>query len=258
MDTIIVRFIDSNKGEQIRDLEVTDNSFHLGNIKKTIREKIDYASNKRLKLIYNGRVINDKFKFTDLKFTDHKCYVHCVIGETLTIKQLNEENELDNAEVKQTTQPQVIGFDRLLNQGFNQQDIDQLRSQFESIHNIDRTSNQPINDLEEEEQRQNYIRQLEERWIELTVNPSGGTTTRAAIDEEQNGETITRNVPSVELEEDHNKDLLLGLLVGVFLGIVGGLFLVCDDTIFNKRQKMAIIAGLFINFSMAIVRGQWI
>ncbi|CAH6718234.1 DSC E3 ubiquitin ligase complex subunit 3 [[Candida] jaroonii] len=258
MNTIIVRFIDSNKGEQITDLEISDTVFHLGNIKKTIREKIDFASNKRLKLIYNGRVINDKFKFTDLKFTDHKCYIHCVIGETLTIKQLNEENELDNEEIKQTTQPQVIGFDRLLQQGFSQQDIDQLRSQFENIHNIDRSSDQPINDLEEEEQRQNYIRQLEERWIESTVNPSGGTTTRATAEDEQNGETVTHNVPSAELEENHNKDLLIGLMIGVFLGIVAGLFVICDDSIFNKRQKMAITAGIFVNFSMAIVRGQWI
>lgn len=254
-------------------------------LKQKIRNHNEYCSNKRLKLIYNGRVLNEYFNFaTDLKLSTEgnetpRVYIHCVIGEELTRDQLTKENQLDNRQITRTTNPEVIGFDRLLQQGFTQEDVNDLRAQFEQIYNLDQPTSQ-INDLEEEENRQNYIRQLEERWIELTVNPNGTNAASAGSGTRGGGgaaasnaataagagtggadgreETMTHPVPQAELEDNHNEDLLIGLLVGVFLGVIGIIFIVADDTVFNKRQKMAIIAGLFINFSMAIVRGQWI
>lgn len=277
--TLVIRFIDSNKGQNIKDYEIdADSTITYQKLKQTIRTNHEYCSNKRLKLIYNGRVLNEYFNFnTDLKVPQvdsqtPRVYIHCVIGEELTLDQLSKENQLDNQEVTRTTQPEIIGFDRLLQQGFTQEDINDLRAQFEQIYNLDQPHSQ-INDLEEEENRQNYIRQLEERWIELTVNTGegpgragasvgAGSNTQgapgAATEETREEETMTHPVPQAELEDNHNEDLLIGLLVGVFLGVVGIIFIVADDTVFNKRQKMAIIAGLFINFSMAIVRGQWI
>lgn len=275
--TIIVRYIDSNKGQNIKDLEIpTDGTLSYQKLKQSIRQSNPYCSNKRLKLIYNGRVLNEYFNFTNdltINAETGKVYIHCVIGEELTRDQLSKENQLDNREITRSTNPEIIGFDRLLQQGFTQEDINDLRSQFEQIYNLDQPSAQ-INDLEEEERRQNYIRQLEERWIELTIggnnNPNGTSGSSINIDnptrpgdgnnnvDTNAEETMTHPVPQAELEDNHNEDLLIGLLVGVFLGVIGLIFITADDTVFNKRQKMAIIAGLFINFSIAIVRGQWI
>lgn len=88
-----------------------------------------------------------------------------------------------------------------------------------------------------------------------TTNPGNTTTTPENDDGPDEPNPVP---PQAELDGYHNEDLLLGLLIGVFLGVVSIIFIVVDDTVFNKRQRMAIIAGLFINFSIAIVRGQWI
>ncbi|EGV62367.1 hypothetical protein PSN45_001101 [Yamadazyma tenuis] len=265
--TIVIRFIDSKKGEAIPDYEITDlQALSYQRLKHLIRSNNSYCTNKRLKLIYNGRVLNEHFDFKgDLisKFSESslRIYVHCVIGEDLTKEQLRQESLLDNQEIKRTTQPEIIGFDRLLQQGFSQQDVDDLRAQFERIYNINQTNSQ-INDLEEEEQRQEYLRQLEERWINSTVN-ADGTSTRPAP-EAAGTEQVTADAPAnhtiatTDVDDTQNEDLLIGLLVGVFLGVIGVLFVVADDSVFDKRQRMAIIVGMFINISLAIIRGQWI
>lgn len=283
--TLVIRFTNANtSGPNLQDLDivVTEEQIKTVNsnfVKREIRNQNQYCSNKRLKLIYNGRVLNDKIDFQkdvinarrgqeDDSYSE-RIYIHCVVGEVLTKAQLNEENKLDNQERGPSTAPQAIGFDRLLQQGFSQQDINDLRLQFEQIYNLGGDQgNSQINDLEEEEARQHRLRMLEERWIELTVNPngtgegpggpspSGGANNQADNTAE---EPMTHTLPpQQDLEEDHNIDLLLGLLIGVFLGTIGIVFIVGDDTVFSKPQKMAIIAGLFINFSIAIVRGQWI
>lgn len=274
-NTIIIRFIDSEKGGAVPDYAITDTTdISYKKLKQAIRQHNSLCTNRRLKLIYNGRVLNEFFDFKHeliSKFTpeNDKIYIHCVIGETLSRTQLSKENELDNQQVTRSTQPEVIGFDRLLQQGFSQQDIDDLRAQFEQIYNITSSNNSAINDLEEEEQRRNYVRQLEERWINLTVTQGANTTANTSTSTNANNTSATPAnendteepnpvPPQAELDGYHNEDLLIGLLIGVFLGVVSIIFILADDTVFNKRQKMAVIAGLFINFSIAIVRGQWI
>lgn len=252
---LIVRFIDSNNGPNLPDYQLSG-ALDYYQIKKTLREE-PYLAKKRLKLIYNGRVINDQFDFNDIKYIDHKAYIHCVIGQPLTSEELDKENKSDS-QTQPDEAPQVIGFDRLLQQGFSQEDVNDLRAQFETIYNIDHNRG-AIDDLEEEERRINYIRQLEERWIDLTVNEGGeNRSPPTAPTDPTSGMAIDSPHTVPELEENHNNDLLLGLLIGVFLGVLAVIFLVADDSVFNKRQKMAIIAGLFINISIAIVRGQWI
>lgn len=98
-------------------------------------------------------------------------YIHCVIGDELTREQLAQENQLDNKPQEVSTNPEVIGFDRLLQQGFSQDDVTDLRRQFLLIYGSDNTSSGgDIADVEEDEHRQNRLRQLEERWIESTSN----------------------------------------------------------------------------------------
>ncbi|KAK7687468.1 hypothetical protein QCA50_009337 [Cerrena zonata] len=185
-----------------------------------------------------------------------KVYIHCVIGDELTYSQLNEENQLDN-------RPQ---------QGFSQDDINDLRRQFHSIYmpNLFESRNggvDSINDVEEEERRQRLISELEERWIESTINnnPTNETSNRPpttagpASGNEQTQAATAPAAPSNDVSDiNSNEDLLLGLGLGIFLGAISVIFILLDDTVFNKRQKMAVFAGVFINVSFAIVRGQWI
>lgn len=248
---LIIRFTDS-KGRNIPDLQLETKDLTYSKIKQAIRSKNTACKNSRLKLIYNGRVLNDQFDIKQEitnKLTPENplAYVHCVIGEELTAKELQREDEVQQVT---TTQPEVIGFDRLLDQGLSQEDVDNLRQQFERIYDINRGQSQ-INDLEEEEQRQNYIRQLEERWINLTVNADGTTAAPAE-------EPINHVLPPTDPDSNYNEDFLVGLLIGMFLGVIGILFLVVDDSVFSKNHKIAITMGVFVNFSLAVSRGEWI
>lgn len=250
-------------------------------IKTTIRNQVPDCENKRLRLIYNGRVLNENTDFKREIFDpkskqlqqagehaeEEGLYIHCVIGEELTVEQLEQENQLDNVSQQRTTAPEVIGFDRLLQQGFTQEDIDDLRRQFQLIYGANLPTGprtDQINDLEEEEHAQNNIRQLEERWIESTVNTTEGIPTTTTNSGEApatvpNADPQAPAQPLSDLDDTHgNEDLLLGLLVGVFLGVVGLIFILGDDTMCNKRQKMSIIAGVVLNCMFAIVRGSWI
>lgn len=278
---IVVRFTNSNASTQVNDLELPisinlerDDVNKLINVKwlrSTIRSKVRACSNKRLRFIYNGRVLND---YTDFKKDviepsmrqnendadnqqSGRIYIHCLIAEDLTSNELKEEDKLDERPQQRSTGPEVIGFDRLLLQGFSQQDINDLRLQFHQIYGSSHSSsgrNDQIQDLEESEREQQHIRELEERWIDSTVNASDipAASTAAANQPVQ-------APPLTVLEDLHtNEELLLGLLIGIFLGVVGIVFTLADDTVFNKRQKMAIIGGVFLNISFAILRGQWI
>lgn len=275
---VVIRFTNSlSASEQVPDLSIplsinydVDDVNKLVNVvwlKTTIRSKIPQCANKRLRLIYNGRVLNEKtdFKKEVLKpqLNLDQIYIHCVIGDELTREQLAQENQLDNKPQEVSTNPEVIGFDRLLQQGFSQDDVTDLRRQFLLIYGSDNTSSGgDIADVEEDEHRQNRLRQLEERWIESTSNNEAAGTANEQTPLTQDGDQAqAATTPSQPMDLDEsrvNEDLLLGFCVGVFLGIISVVFLLADDSVFNKRQKMSIIAGLFINFSLAIVRGQWI
>lgn len=274
---IIIRFTNSlSASDQVTDLSIplsinydVDDVNKLVNVvwlKTTIRNKVPQCANKRLRLIYNGRVLNEKtdFKKEVLKpqLNLDQIYIHCVIGDELTKEQLAQENQLDNRPQEVSTNPEVIGFDRLLQQGFSQDDITDLRRQFLLIYGTDSNASTggDIADVEEDEHRQNRLRQLEERWIESTSNNEAAANEQTPLTQDgDQAQAATTPSQPMDLDESRvNEDLLLGFCVGVFLGIVAVVFLLADDSVFNKRQKMSIIAGLFINFSLAIVRGQWI
>ncbi|CAH2353834.1 DSC E3 ubiquitin ligase complex subunit 3 [[Candida] railenensis] len=303
---------------QIKDLdvvssnEIDESTFNTSWLRNAIRSKVPECSTRRLRLIYGGKVLNENSNLKSelivpfvrqqqlqqqqqsqaeiANAPPSKLFIHCLIGDTLTPSQLSEESRLDTT-VQRTTAPEVVGFDRLLLQGFTQDDVRDLRRQFQTIYTPEElqsgSSGVDIQDLEEEERRQAHIRQLEERWIESTVTPASvdqgatGIGSRAGggpVRPLNSGGTDNQSIAGVggsageggvagngtdaaalELEENSgNEDLLLGLLVGVFLGVLSLIFLAVDDTVFNKRQKMSIIAGIFINCSFAIVRGQWV
>ena len=100
---VVIRFTNSlSPSEQVPDLSIplsinydVDDVNKLVNVvwlKTTIRSKVPQCANKRLRLIYNGRVLNEKtdFKKEVLKpqLNLDQIYIHCVIGDELTREQL--------------------------------------------------------------------------------------------------------------------------------------------------------------------------
>ena len=231
-----------------------------------IRQNKPSTERKRLRLIYNGRVINDQTNFSteilrpklqQLRNAQEpvdlvRIYIHCLIGEQLTPQQLANERELDRIAQGESTEPLVIGFDRLLLQGVSEIDVNNLRRQFYNIHfpelGLPTRSNE-VTDVEEDESRQQYIRQLEERWLESTVAGGQGGQTDAL-----QGTTGIEG-GQTDLEGTlHNENLLVGLLIGTFLGVGALIFLMMDDSILNSAQKMAMVLGVLINLFLAFLR----
>ncbi|CDR38405.1 CYFA0S02e01310g1_1 [Cyberlindnera fabianii] len=211
-------------------------------LRKNVRSKLPDLTRRRLRFINSGRVITDATNLTEeyrrlTRFNrgseqdetePPKFYIHCLIGDDLTPEELQKENELDNLVQQQSTTPAPVGFDRLASAGFSQEEINALRQQFQQLYG----------DLPQGENTD--IRQLEERWIDSSVNNE--------VDE-FNG----ANAGSSAL--GGNEDLLLGALIGCLLGVLA-LFLIKEEALFSRRQKMAVIAGFMVNFSFALIR-QW-
>ncbi|ODV80077.1 uncharacterized protein CANTADRAFT_21334 [Suhomyces tanzawaensis NRRL Y-17324] len=280
--TLVIRFAAT---EPIPDLDIpltinfdkddVNTLVNAGWIKNVIRSKVPQSTSNRIRLIYNGRVLNDKTNFRlevlkppadpSTEPREQQIYIHCVIGEKLTKQQLAEETQLDNRpqEVSTTTQP--IGFDRLLERGFSQEDISDLRRQFMMIHADQFPTNlgSDIHDLEDEEARRHTLRQMEDRWIESTINgdtnnggePVPGVPAPSAAGTGEAQQTT----PLGDLEGwQDNRDILLGVLLGIFLGVIAVIFIQVDDTVFNKHTRAAIYMGFFINWSLGIIRlGLW-
>lgn len=198
----------------------------LAQLRKGVRQQVPSLQNKRLRFILSGRVVTES---TDLsaehrKQNFDKFYVHCLVGDELSVEELQREDELDRAVQEPSTTPAPVGFDRLAGAGFSHEDIQSLRTQFRQLYG----------DLPDS----NDIRQLEERWIDSSVNQE--------VDEFQQASGSLMG---------GNEELLIGVLVGCLLGVFSVLLL-REDKLFTRRQKMAVFAGLVVNFSFALVR-QW-
>ncbi|GEQ67782.1 hypothetical protein JCM33374_g1447 [Metschnikowia sp. JCM 33374] len=313
--SIVVRFSDSGaQSTQHPDLKLPlsinfdrDDVNKLINaswLKLMVRQHVEGTARRRLRLIYNGRILNDETNFRSEVFepklrqiqtaSDSRdsesakdntkdnqplsVYVHCLIGDEMTAAQLAEEKELDRRSSSNGIEPPVIGFDRLLSQGMSASDVDDLRRQFQQIYFPDgiqnSTTSSGVADVEEEEQRQQFVRELEERWLESTNgnggnmgasgrtatqarNPSRGTNASTGIsaDGDAGGQANLAERAAAELEgAHHNENLLVGLLLGTFLGAVALVFLLMDDSSFNDAQKMAMVLGISINLFIAFMR----
>ncbi|OBA21548.1 hypothetical protein METBIDRAFT_78480 [Metschnikowia bicuspidata var. bicuspidata NRRL YB-4993] len=285
---IVVRFSDAGAGAgQQPDLCIPllislgrDDVNKLVNslwLKLMIRSKVDATSRRRLRLIYNGRILNDETDFQaevfgpklrQLRQTPQpaepqeplQIYVHCLVGEHMTREQLAREKDLDRRAQTHTSDAPVVGFDRLLLQGMDALDVADLRRQFQQIYLPANTPNHTgVADVEEDEDRQRLVRELEERWLESTMDSTNGRPARphsGTYDPEAgDAQPNLAERAAAELEgTHHNEHLLLGLLLGTFLGAVALVFLLMDDTLFNDAQKMAMVLGVCINLFIAFMR----
>ncbi|CCE63808.1 hypothetical protein TPHA_0F03270 [Tetrapisispora phaffii CBS 4417] len=262
---IVIRFSD----ESLRDLELDITNVPFTNIStKWLRNmcrsrRPEKTERKRLKFIRNGVILNatsgianDLARFFRNNSTENgdKFYVHCMVGvDTLTDRELANEDELDErTQSANSTTSQAIGFDRLRAVGFSEEEIDMFREQFRrtygDLQNLDTdSSSTEVNGNGNNGTGNVDIRELEEQWMDTGVNrsPNGNGVN------DPNADNLFNSVSTANLK--HSTDILLGLTVGYTLGLFG-LLLMKVDKIFNRRQKMAIVSGVFINmmFTLAV------
>lgn len=227
-------------------------------IRQQIRKKDPQFATKRLKLIHNGRMLMNHTNFEkEMRFytADEstegptKIYIHCMVGDDLTAAELAKEEEMEKQPEKTTTEA-PRGFDRLLSQGFSRRDIEDLRREFQEIHGAYLNSQHGAD-----------LRDLEDRWIDSTVNneiDEFPANLRRAAGAGGNGAADTPGDIGggfVTREDNVHKELFLGVCVGFFLGVFS-LFLMTMDIggVFNKRTKMAVVSGVIVNLSFGVLK----
>lgn len=260
---LIIKFSDSSVTDLTMEIpDITTAS--VSGVRRYIRDTVGGRMiNRRLRLIHGGRVLNDSVSLArdvakiSVKGKEvstgssgsfpRRIYLHCSVGDILDATELAKENELDSSAPVRSTGPELRGFDRLRNAGFSDADISQLRRQFSHLHGEPSAGGAggdgggatglpgtgPIPSATREEE----LSRLEEQWINTGVADAG-------INEGEAGLT--------PLGDDYLEELI-GLLVGMFLGIMALIFLK-EGGLFSRRQKRSILAGVAINFSFALVR----
>lgn len=257
----IIKFSDSSLADLAIDVDDVS-KVSVSSIRRHIRDTVGgKTSNRRLRLIHNGRLLNESIDIardvakvsvkgkeiststssgdnTNSQSGPKRIYIHCSVGDILGANELLRESELDKKTIIKSTGPELRGFDRLRSAGFTDRDINVLRQQFTSMNGGaaaaaagaagGSSSGDPIaipSAVQEEE-----LTRLEEQWINTGVT--------------ENTTNISGN--------DHLEDLI-GLLIGMFLGVMSLLFLK-EGGLFNARQRRFILGGVFINFLFALVR----
>lgn len=226
-------------------------------LRRNIRSlRSQQCSDKSLKFLKNGVYINEsQFKSSLSKYlntndpNNNPFFIHCMVGiESLSPSELINDDLRDDTlggtnQNNDGSEPMgVIGFDRLRGLGFSDEEINLLRQQFHAAYMDDENSGGNNGNGNEDNSNPNIdmdrVRELEERWMENDVRDDGA-------DEQFN------SVPIGNFK--HNIDLLIGVTIGFTLGMFS-LILIRQDGLFNRRQLMAIYAGVMINIVVCFTR----
>ncbi|KAI6811776.1 hypothetical protein KC332_g11908 [Hortaea werneckii] len=183
-----------------------------------------------------------------------RVYIHCSIGDKLSDSELAQENkqakEADDALVtktalpnlqnttgngaeQSTTTPAPRGFDRLINAGFTQAEVAQLRTQFLAIqahtHTPDTMPSGPD------------LLALEERWLDSGSNAAAGGG------EEGAGGFNSEDAGGLE-------DMLYGNLMGFFWPMGAIFWLMREEGVWSRRKQIAILSGFLVNITFGFLR----
>ncbi|RMZ05413.1 hypothetical protein D0860_05971 [Hortaea werneckii] len=183
-----------------------------------------------------------------------RVYIHCSIGDKLSDSELAQENkqakEADdtlvtktalpnlqnttgNGAEQSTTTPAPRGFDRLINAGFTQAEVAQLRTQFLAIqahtHTPDTMPSGPD------------LLALEERWLDSGSNAAAGGG------EEGAGGFNSEDAGGLE-------DMLYGNLMGFFWPMGAIFWLMREEGVWSRRKQIAVLSGFLVNITFGFLR----
>ncbi|KAI7638628.1 hypothetical protein KC319_g14781, partial [Hortaea werneckii] len=169
-----------------------------------------------------------------------RVYIHCSIGDKLSDSELAQEtrqaqeandaletknavpslqNTTSNGVEQSTTTPAPRGFDRLINAGFTQAEVAQLRTQFLAIqahtHTPDTMPSGPD------------LLALEERWLDSGSNAAAGGG------EEGAGGFNSEDAGGLE-------DMLYGNLMGFFWPMGAMFWLMREEGVWSRRKQIAV------------------
>ncbi|KAI7343353.1 hypothetical protein KC354_g15706 [Hortaea werneckii] len=195
-----------------------------------------------------------KLPLRETKPAGARVYIHCSIGDKLSDSELAQEtkqaqdaddalstktalpnlqNTTSNGVEQSTTTPAPRGFDRLVNAGFTQAEVAQLRTQFLAIqahtHTPDTMPSGPD------------LLALEERWLDSGSNAAAGGG------EEGAGGFNSEDAGGLE-------DMLYGNLIGFFWPMGAMFWLMREEGVWSRRKQIAVLSGFLVNITFGFLR----
>ncbi|SAM03773.1 hypothetical protein [Absidia glauca] len=175
-------------------------------LKDLIHQATPHTFTKKLRLIYNGKILDDDTKpLGDYGIRSTGAFVHCMVSDYV---------QPDPPKNTKNKPSRTGGFDRLLNSGFNQEEIRSIRTQFHRMRETPYDGQEPTEQLQ----------QLEEQWMDQT------------------GELLPEGTAQGTYQE-----MMWGLMLGFFLGILCVFWV--RESVFTRRHQLGILAGMFLNVS---------
>ncbi|TKX25144.1 putative DSC E3 ubiquitin ligase complex subunit 3 [Elsinoe australis] len=186
-----------------------------------------------------------------------RVYINCSVGDALSPTELADEAiaaeqadevlnasnettstkrnaEEDDQIEKKTTRPAPRGFDRLLNSGFNPDEVATLRTQFMAIQAHTHTPDtMPTGD---------DLRALEDRWLD---GDAGGAAAGGATGDGDGG---------FGAEDGGLEDMLWGNLMGFFWPIAAVCWLMREEGVWSRRRQIAVLSGMLVNITFGFLR----
>lgn len=172
--------------------------------------------------------------------TPVRIYINCSIGDELSSQELADEAaaaekppvepDADQAKPSTWTRPRPRGFDRLLQTGFTQLEINTLRTQFASINNDRFTSDAlPSPDT---------MRRLEDVWIDTNTGELPSSTDD--LDDDFNGGTSINDI------------MMQGMMIGFFFPL-GSMAWLLRQGLWAERWQVFVSAGVILSLSVGLV-----
>ncbi|KAJ3295633.1 hypothetical protein HK104_002438 [Borealophlyctis nickersoniae] len=178
----------------------------LKNDPPQVKTEVSDLSDKHLRLLFQGRILSDTSTLQslapDTTFTspdDQPLYIHCVASD------LPPSERAQGPQIRP-----AVGFDRLLEIGFSQEEVQSVRQHFHNLRGVDG--------------RNEAARNAEEEWIDNRLSAAP---------------------PRSDPDTNGFSDLLYGLVVGFFLGILA-FFVIKEPGAFSRRQQLA-VSGLIVS-----------
>ncbi|KAI9491345.1 DUF2407 C-terminal domain-containing protein [Zychaea mexicana] len=211
----------------------------IADIKQKIRHSAPQAQDKHIRLIRNGRVLDDARRLCGygigqlVRDTNSKAkvpppppvYIHCSVSDYIppTPQPRPQQSSSSSTSTATTSpnnnEPQMsppTGFDRLRESGFSEEDIQGIRARFHRMHGTGGDDNSE------------EARNLEEQWIDNTTETLADGTVQGTY-----------------------KEMMWGLILGFFVGIICLFWF--RESVFTRRHQMGIVAGILINISFGVL-----
>ena len=207
-----------------------DSNETVENLKQRIRHQIlskDVARGHRIRLLHRGKSLQDEDKIVSI--VKHLDYVLCALSP---IKDASESSSAPIDE--EIDDPSDSGFRSLQRHGFDEDDIESLRSLF-SLEVREASNRAPRIEGETDAQRR---RRIERAWVREHVQRFVDATGRRA-----------RSGGGDELLGSR-AEFAMGLALGLFLGMIM-LFWAADSSI-PRSRRMGIVCGVAANVGWGV------